>query len=344
MEFAIPVHLRTERIRPRRIPDDYMPPVPAYVARFKPGVSRVVTAYFGIQYRGEEPASARTALAWMIARFAAVGGPAHWDRARYLDEADYTNVLLVGYWNDRAAFEEWMLQTREWTAEHFLNGLGRFVEVLTPSVTGYETLFSSLGRPEGVAVLADGMSGEIQEHAYWGGMRDRIPLSQTDDMAPEGAVRFVRDGSSIRVVPNDNLCLIRSGQDWTDTESAERETYVRDVEPVLREGMDFLRDEGKSIGCFANRYMTVLDSNGRPVEKTYGMSWWKSLAALERWAESHPTHVAIFGAAMKYMMKLGPTARLRLYHEVIVARANEQFFEYFKCHDRTGMLKAVDLG
>jgi aldoxime dehydratase len=46
---------------------------------------------------------------------------------------------------------------------------------------------------------------------------------------------------------------------------------------------------------------------------------------------------------MKYLMKLGPAAKLRLYHEVIVARASEQFFEYLKCHNRTGMLKSVDL-
>jgi aldoxime dehydratase len=89
--------------------------------------------------------------------------------------------------------------------------------------------------------------------------------------------------------------------------------------------------------------VVVLDGGGRALEKSYGMSWWKSLAALERWAESHPTHVAIFGAAMKYLMKLGPAAKLRLYHEVTVARAEEQFFEYFQCHDRTGMLKSVKL-
>ena len=68
-------------------------------------------------------------------------------------------------------------------------GLGTFVEVLSPSVDNYETLFSSLGRPEGVATLADGMSGEIMEHAYWGGMRDRIPASQTDAIAL-GVCRF----------------------------------------------------------------------------------------------------------------------------------------------------------
>ena len=72
------------------------------------------------------------------------------------------------------------------------------------------------------------------------------------------------------------------------------------------------------------------------------MSWWKSLGALERWAESHPTHVAIFGAAMKYLSTLGPAAKLKLYHEVTVARADEQFFEYLNCHDRTGMLRAEE--
>jgi aldoxime dehydratase len=160
-------------------------------------------------------------------------------------------------------------------------------------------------------------------------------------MAPAGAASVVRDGRRLRVKPHENICLIRSGQDWSDTDAAERKMYLEDVEPVLREGMEFLRDEGLGIGCFANRYMTVLDASGRPTEKSYGMSWWKSLAALERWAESHPTHVRIFGAAMKYLSTLGPAAKLRLYHEVTVARGADQFFEYLDCHPGTGMLKAV---
>ena len=86
--------------------------------------------------------------------------------------------------------------------------------------------------------------------------------------------------------------------------------------------------------------MTVIDSTGRSAQKTFGMSWWKSLEALERWAQSHPTHVAIFGAAMKYLSKLGPAAKLRLYHEVTVVAAKDQTFEYFNCHPRTGMLRA----
>jgi aldoxime dehydratase len=342
MESAIPSHLQTERSRHRRMPDDYAPPYPSFVARHKPAVSRVIMAYFGVQYRGEPTSAVTDALAQIAARFAAANGPSHWDRAEHVDQAGFTNVVSVAYWDDAGRFDAWFGPAREaWTGGATGSGVGRFIEVLRPHVERYETLFSSLGRPEGVAVLAEAMSGEVQEHAYWGGMRDRIPLSQTSEMAPSGQPHAIRDGARIRVVALDNLCLIRSGQDWSDTEASERKMYLEDVEPVLREGMEFLRDQGVPIGCYANRYMRVVDANGRPTEKSYGQSWWKSLATLERWAESHPTHVRIFGAAMKYLSTLGPNARLRLYHEVTVAAADEQFFEYLDCHPQTGMLAAA---
>jgi aldoxime dehydratase len=341
MESAIPPHLQVSRSRHRRVPDDYQPPYPSFVARHRPAVGVVVMAYFGIQHSGGAPKGLPAALKSLEAVFASANGPRHWDRAAYVDEAGYNNTVSVAYWDDRAAFDAWFPAARAaWTGVEAA-GFGKFIEVLSPSVNDYETLFSSLGRPEGVAVIADAMSGDVLEHAYWGGMRDRIPLSQTSDMAPAGAPSVAREGRCLRVKPHENICLIRSGQDWSDTDSAERKMYLEDVEPVLREGMEFLRDQGLAIGCFANRYMTVLDSDGRPTEKSYGMSWWKSLAALERWAESHPTHVRIFGAAMKYLSTLGPAAKLRLYHEVTVARTADQFFEYLDCHPGTGMLKAA---
>ena len=71
------------------------------------------------------------------------------------------------------------------------------------------------------------------------------------------------------------------------------------------------------------------------------MSWWRSLADLDRWAKDHPTHKAIFGQAMKYLSTMGPAARLRLYHEVTVAAADDQHFEYFGCHPGTGLLRVL---
>lgn len=343
MESAIPPHLQVPRSRHRRVGDDYVPPYPAFVARYRPSVRNVVMAYVGLQSVTPAGAAWNEALRSIAASFAGEDGAGHWDRASYVDEAGFTNVVSVGYWDDPARFDRWFANTgSRWITDGNTDGApGRFVEILRPSMEDYETLFSSPDHKEGVAVLADAMSGDIVEHAYWGGMRDRIPLSQTSEMAPNGAARLERQGSRVRVVPHDNVCLIRSGQDWSDTAATERKMYLEDVEPVLREGMDFLRDHGRSIGCYANRYMTVLDQTGKPTERSYGMGWWRSLAALERWAESHPTHVKIFGAAMKYLQTLGPAAKLRLYHEVTVARAGDQLFEYVNCHDRTGMLKAA---
>lgn len=342
MESAIPDHLKTARTRHARYGDDYTPPYPAFVARHRPSVFRVVMAYFGIQFRSADEAAAAAPLNALAEAFKSDNGPGHFDRARYTDEAGYETVVTIAYWDDPSRFDAWFAaHGAGWAGEERPGPLGFFTEVLRPSITRYETLFSSAGRMEGIAAVAEGLSDMVREHAYWGGMRDRIPLSQTDPMAASGAPRAEGGNGHVRIVPHHNLCLIRSGQDWSDTDDAERKMYLDDVEPVLRAGMEFLRDEGLSCGCFANRYMTVIGEDGQKLEKTFGMSWWRSLDALERWAESHPTHVAIFGAAMRYLMKLGPAAKLRLYHEVTVAAADEQSFEYRNCHPKTGMLRGL---
>ena len=69
-------------------------------------------AYFGVQYRGAAPAAATAALAEIAARFAAEGGPSHWDRARYVDQAGYETVVSVAYWDDVARFDAWFAPAR----------------------------------------------------------------------------------------------------------------------------------------------------------------------------------------------------------------------------------------
>ena len=105
MESAIPPHLQVTRTRHRRVPDDYKPPYPAFVARHRPAVERVVMAYFGLQYRGAAPQARAAALAWISEMFGRAGGPRHFDRAEYVDEAGYTNVVTVAYWDDQKTFE-----------------------------------------------------------------------------------------------------------------------------------------------------------------------------------------------------------------------------------------------
>lgn len=344
IESAIPAHLRCPRSRPRRIPDDYAPPYPAYVARYPRQVEAVVMAYLGVQFEPAQAAAGQAALAELDARLDAADGPAHRDRARGTDSAGFDNVLSVAYWSDAAAWERWQAAFEPWwsDAARERGAVGLFIEAFVPRAEQFETLFSTVGRMEGAACLAPRLSGTVQEHAYWGGARERIALAQTDALAPAGALqREALSERRVRVRGHDNLCLIRSGQDWSETAGEERALYLAEMEPVLREGMDYLRDAGLPIGCYSNRYLRVLGEDGRPVEKSYGLGCFRSLAELERWSESHPTHLAIFGTFMRIVQKLNFDLKLRLYHEVSVVSAEATRFEYVGCHPGTGLLAAV---
>ena len=135
---------------------------------------------------------------------------------------------------------------------------------------------------------------------------------------------------------------LRFGQDWSETEGAERSFYLNKVKPHLDAGMNELNGVGVVQGCYFNRYMQLRGDQGL-VEKTYSLSAWHSLNDLERWVRAD-THLAIWGAGIKHYKQAGDDAKLRLYHEMAVLKAADQSFAYFNCHRRTGMLNALAFG
>jgi aliphatic aldoxime dehydratase len=207
MESAIPKHLECQRTRHRRVANDYIPPYPATVARYKPEVKQAVMAYFGVQYReASVPDGADQALKSIASAFGGDERPGLWDRAHYVDEAGSNNIISVGYWAAPTKFDAWFGRCgASWANPAVAEGtVGTFIEALRPSIERFETLFSS-NDPEGVACLANGFSDVVQEHAYWGGARDRIPMSQIHDMAPAGAPRVVGSGLHQTIVPHENV-------------------------------------------------------------------------------------------------------------------------------------------
>lgn len=342
LESAIPVHLRMERTRTRRVKDSYVPPYPSYSARFAESVSGLVCAFFGVQSERVLSSGAKAASSEIWGLCGEPDGPASRERAVYTDQHGYVNQIIIAYWDDVEVYRQWFDEHRDAVigAEKELTDHGRWIEAVLPEVSGLETLYSSNTFPEGVARVAEGgFSGQIQEHGYWGSMRDRLPRSQTQPLDPIGDPAASLAAGIVRVEPHDNLAIIRSGQDWSLCEDTERAAYFDDVEPHLRAGMDFLAADGDSIGCFANRYMTSIDGDGQLLEQTFGLSFWRSLEDMERWAESHPTHLAIFGSAMRFL-QANAGAKLRLSHEVAVVSRDQQHFEYHNCHNTTGMLGA----
>lgn len=345
-EPAIPEHLRVPRTREPGVPETYTPVTKSFSARFKPRVTRLPMVYLGVQYRQASHLSSR-AISTIQLVFSCPNGPEHWDRAEYVDECGYRNIVFVGYWSDKDAYEDWRdgLPSDWWHSGLDLRGeVGVYRECYTPGIEDTETTFSH-PVPEGYSVIAECMSGEVREHGYWGSSRDRIPRSQTDALEPAGQPGTpLRKGETslgriVVVRPHENLCLLRSGQDWRDTTPSERKLYLEGVAPILKSGMDFLRDEGASLGCFFNRFMQIVSDDG-PVDKTYSLSAWYGLGFTEKWAKASQ-HLAIFGAGAHHYNTMGEDAKLRIYHEMSVIRARDQSFEYFNCHPKTGMLNTV---
>ncbi|PUA20386.1 phenylacetaldoxime dehydratase family protein [Glaciimonas sp. PCH181] len=342
MESAIDKHLMCPRTRTRRIDDEYQPPFEAWVARADASVKQVVMGYFGVQTLGQAKlGTACATLRQITESFMATDGPGHHDLAHYIDAEGYDNMVATAYWDDPEQFKRWEAQPEiaNWwlSDERLSDGVGHFREIILPKVEQFETLLAFPEGMEGVAVIMGERSGEIQEHGYWGGMRDRIADSQTDAMLPLGELKTIAQSGRVFVQGHENLTVIRSGQDWSETVDKERHLYLTQMEPTLRAGMDFLRDKGAAVGCYNNRYMQHVDAMGQRIEKAFSVSHWRSLGHLERWSESHPTHIEIFGTFMRLVMELGGELKWKGYHEVSVLKADEQRYEYINCHANTGL-------
>jgi aldoxime dehydratase len=341
VESAIDTHLQCPRTLSRRAPDDYVPPFPIWVARVDEGVTQVAMSYCGVQYRGEEHrAEAWATLRAIVDGFALEGGPGGWDVTHHVDGQGYDTLVVVGYWRDTATHERWLARPEIagwWDSPDRLSAnVGVFREILSPGVDRFETLYPFTEGLPGVGGVLDDVSDQVEEHAYWGAMRDRIPRSQTDRMGPSGELQAVGDGGRVVVRGHENVALIRSGQDWTDCPPEERELYLGAIEPALAEAMDLLRDKGQRLGCYSNRYVRNVDLDGTPLDTTYAISYWRSLHLLERWAESHPSHLNVFVA---FVTRARHVPTLRLYHEVSVVDASSQYYEYVNCHPATGLLR-----
>lgn len=338
---ALPVQ-GPARVCPMRMPEGWNAPYPAWSARHAAGTTEVVMAYFGAQ-----AADDRAWLGTLHRMFAGPGGPARVELGRSTDRAGVPTLLTAAYWTSAAGYDRWRTVSgfEDWWADprRLLGTHGLFREVLTVPLDRLETLFSTQV-PAGIAATAPSLDGPVNEHAYWGGARDRLPISAVNPLAsPHGEVlprlgpQSTR-GRRLRVRVPENLAVIHSAQDWSHCVDAELRRYVEEVHPTLVEGMDFLRDHPLEVGCCDMRMVDELDTRGLAVPRSYGFGYFLSLAHLERWAESHPTHLRIFGTFLKMVEAFEGRLDLRLWHEVSVLPGAGQVFEYLNCHEQTGLL------
>lgn len=355
LEPAIPEHLRVERTVPAKTPPDYHPPFPAYSARFPLEVKDLVMGVFGVQHSKQTQGQSAgfKKLVEFVDNKSVQSKPKYWEAAAVTDNRGYYNEVVIPYWRSKQDYEAWITDSgfqTWWSGLQPGGETGWFLEVFLPSINRMETVFSDNVEPEGVANMREGVSGTLQEHVYWGSMRDRLPIGQTDPLV--GTKAFASDSpvenidtdtksQRIKITGRQNLAMIRSGQDWSNTSPHERKLYLETMHPVLTKGMHFLRDEGEEVGCIECRFMDVIPKDEtvkEPLDKTFGLAYFDDLASLEGWSKDHQTHKDIFGRFIQYAGELQNNVSLRLFHEVMVLRSDQQMFEYIGCHGSSGML------
>lgn len=360
LEQAIAENLRTERKFAVNTPTNFDPPFPAYTARFPKHAKDLVMAIVGIQYKSldqDDGQALRTISSYTSSVSVPEGSrPGFQELAAVTDNRGYYNIAVLAYWSSKSAYDEWSTSSgfKDWWQALNPEGQdhGWFLEVFFPTMDRFETVFSNNEVPEGAAHMREGISGPIQEHVYWGSMRDRMPLSQTDELIGDKFSGHKKDSNGsetsesrrrVSVRGKKNLAVIRSGQDWSDTTPEERKLYLETMHPTLTRGMNFLRDNGDEVGCYDCRFMGIVDPvTGQTGEnRTFGLAYFDDLKSLERWSKEHPTHIDIFGGFLKYAKTLNNNVTLRLFHEVLVLEPEQQLFEYIGCHEGTGMLSAV---
>ncbi len=323
------------------MPPDWKPPAPAWQSVWNDTSDPLISGYFGIQADDSTPLDR-----WADHAFSWEHAPTSVERGRYVDQQGITNYLYVAYWRYSEYQKWWALEANSgWWADdqRLADGAGYWREIILMPFDRFETLHSTES-PHGIGVLADEIEGPIEEHGYPGGARDRILLSETDDLRNIESVEIQllsesKDGNRrVRVTPPEKMCVIRSGQNWSYCNTDEKAYYLENLHPVLLEGMRYLRENPVETNCYSLRFVDKKDTRWGNTEETFGLGYATDIYAFENWAKSHPTHLAIFGNFMKMVETFGENIQLRLWHEVMVLPKDGCEFEYIGCHPKTGLL------
>jgi aldoxime dehydratase len=326
-----------DRIFPLRMPKGHSPKNPVWSSTFPDHQTGISMAALGFQHfaeddMGEALAALRSAL----------------ENSDALDTAVSTRTdgmretLCIAYWRDAAAATAAMGSKplldlwKSWANE---GKWGLIRECANIPFERTETIFSTDIHNPGYSQMRTGTVGPIDHHEYWGGMRDRIARSAYDDLSARSEVIVERRGERHSVVlPHENLCIIRSGQDWSQCDSEQLAEYTDTIEPTLKEGMAFLRDQGSVVNCYSCRYMRVIGFSDTDPKQSFGFAYFRALSDLESWAQNHPTHLKIFNTALETLGKRGSDIQLRLWHEVSVLPAEGCWADYINCRAGTGWL------
>jgi len=333
-------------------PEGWKPAFPAWVPAGSAIASEIVFACFGIQSRGPHLEDFLQFHSWFNEASSGKFAPAHLELAEYIDQTGFSNNVYFAYWESTIDYEAWEAKNCDsgyWTSQDRLSGsAGIWREVSVVPSRRLEALISGVERKRyGLSALSSLPPEPTQTHGYWGSMRDRIPAAAEAALGVNHApsIKKLKNvaslGVHLRIMPPENLCIIRSGQDWSGCSSAEVQGYFSDIYPHLVAGMKFLDENPIETNCVSCRFLSGIENNGIGNHSSSAIAYFMQLSDLEKWSKQHKTHLRIFGSMIKYLEKNLFKSNLNLWHEVYILAIPKYPFEYLNCHPSTGIISFI---
>lgn len=340
----------SQRIRPIRKREGFVPTVQRWSFLLPPDCVQMRVAFLAVQGTHDAAIERSAFMAWLPAALDAhTHGPATVDHARFTDSAGLRNHVVAAYWVDDARFARWRDSVEPWWSDpaRQVGETGVWRELLRVPRDRQESIYWR-DYPAGLMTSSEVAVFPTPYCGYYGAMRDRITAAGSDPLdCPRDAALVAHDerrgfGERWRITPPANFAVIRSANTWGRMDAEQLADYREKLRVPLERGMDYLRQNAAPSGCASLRMLGKCDAAGASFPEDHALGYFLSLAHMERWAEDHQTHAAIFGAAMARYKRYGVANQLRTWHEVYILPVGEQCFEYANCHPSTGLLRWFD--
>lgn len=329
----------------KNTPAGHAPPYDAFEAKYAASQRPIPSAFIGIQNRGGEAASCTAELEQI---FGEPSGPVLVERGWHEDTPGARTQVFWAYWENRAEFDRWReARFHEWlTGSDAITGdTGRFIETALVPPRRLDTLLASDVEYHGIAKLSEQVE-KTPYHGYWGGTRDRILDSASDPLENPGAGALAEPqrstagfGEIVSVTMPANVCVARGGPNWSAASGEERQIFLEQVYPAFVAGARYLRDNPLEAGCYSACLVQEVDECGVEMERANMHAYFVSLADLERWTRTHPTHLRIYHRYLNMVSKIGKLPSINLYHEVSVIPEGSLNGTYVNCDPGTGLLR-----
>lgn len=301
----------------RRTPQGHVPRGgPAFSVAWPDGVDALLFGVLGVHAEQDGGLAADQVV--RVVERTQRHAPVLVERARHRRVDGTVDEVLLCYWVDRDAAEGWWRDVDQWWADTAPDGVGIWVQLTETPLSRHETSYSNPHATIGLAAVGKLYPTDV--HDYSGAALDRMPEDPLDpDRLPLWEHRDQVDGA-VRSLPGRARCVIRTEQDWSAAPPQQAEAYLTQVQPTLDAAVRRLQEPSaaRELRCVAAMPLQLVDlDTGAAMARTAVIAWFEDAEALEKWAASEPTHLAILGAFFTALAgPFGAELAITLWHEV----------------------------